>query len=318
MKILSDIGGTYARFAQYDGQKITAIDKYAAADYPSFEVALEAYCDISHIDGKPVLVIATAAYPDDDGIWRFVNRNKWKINPAALAKDGWVVEHILNDFEAAAWALKDLDGAHLTTVKAAAPPKSSYPLCLLGPGTGLGLAYYHSQPSPHVQKTHGGHMLAACTTEEQWSILQKVQELNNNGAPVNFENLASGPGLLALYNAVRALNDLEPDAKRTEDVLDNITSKEAKYALRLFHEFLGLFAHTAVITAHAYGGVYMVGGMIERLSENGLFDAQTFNQYFKPGNVDSVETALENTPVYIIDEPYLSLRGLETILQETS
>ncbi len=317
MMILADIGGTHARFAQLNGEEITHVDKYKAADYGSFEDAMRAYYASSGAAHSTPIYIATAAYPDHEDIWRFVNRNKWAIDPQALNKAGWKITHILNDFEAAAWALADIDNSARHVIQKGVN-NTEHPLCLLGPGTGLGLAYFMPGQSSYVQKTHGGHMLATCISPEQRDVTTAIQRLYDMNSPLVFEQLVSGPGLLNIYNAVLSLSGEDKLATKTQEVLAAIDTEHAQNGVRLFHEFLGLFVHNVVTTGHAYGGVYLTGGVTQRLHEAGLFDAAAFHKFFLPGNVASVQSALENTPIHIVSDPYLTLSGLRSMLARQS
>jgi glucokinase len=201
------------------------------------------------------------------------------IDSAALEEKGWRIEIILNDFEAGVWALPGLKAENLTTLKPA--PGASNGKCLLGPGTGLGLGYLHgSNATLFVQKTHGGHMPLAARTDEQWTAAQTIK------AQV-FEHIVSGPGLQKLRGVY------DPDT-----------------ALRLFHEFFGLFAATAVIGGNAYGGVYLTGGVLESLIADDLFNFPLFEEWLCVQGAASVTRDLHATPVYHVTDPYPALKGL--------
>ena len=277
MIILADIGGTHARFAQQSGQSLSDIKKYQAADFKTLQDALGKYCNDTDIPNGGTLKIATAGY-EDDRVWKFVNKNKWVINPADLDAIGWHAEIILNDFEAATYALPHLTDTDQKTLKPAAG--ASETLCLIGPGTGLGLGLYHQDKKPPVQKTHGGHMPIAAKTDEQWQIVQK---LRTNV----FEDIVSGPGLQKLRQVT-----------------------DEKTALRLFHEFFALAAANAVVTSHAYGGLYFTGGVLESLMADNVFDAEYFEECFIFDAVASVKRDLDATPIIYITDPYPALKGL--------
>lgn len=308
MMILCDIGGTFARLAQSGGGAISTIRKYAVADYQTFEDALAAFCSEENIPNQGTIAIATAAYedgPKGKEIWRFVNRNKWVLDAAALKRAGWSVATILNDFAAATWGLQNLAVDDFEVLKDGAAIDA--PLCLMGPGTGLGLGYLMNG---YVQRTHGGHMLAAALTEEQQQLINTAQTLKEGGAIVSFENLASGPGLQNIYASLCKMRGIPNKFERAEDILNNEDDALVKDALRLFHEFLGIFAQNAVITAHAYGGLYLTGGMVDRLKARNLFDFKSFEKFFVLKSVDSVTRALDATPIYYVTHPSLAMKGL--------
>lgn len=312
MKILSDIGGTYARFVKADGDTFTEPQKYRADDFETLEDALQEYCS----DERGELSIATAAYEDGD-VWQFVNQNKWVMNPASLKENGWDIKAILNDFAASTWGLIDLDPDSQNILHEGESVEA--PKCLIGPGTGLGLGYLvPTDNGPHVQRTHGGHMIATAATEEQWLIMKTVRR-QKGGTQVNvFEHFVSGPGLYNIYSALNLIAGKTPKADSPEEMLDHKDDACVQDALRLFHEFFGLFARTVTITGHSYGGLYLTGGVLERLKNAGLFDFELFQQFFTLPGVDSATDALQNTPIIHVTDPHLAMNGLLAYERSTS
>ncbi|MBL4804968.1 MAG: glucokinase [Alphaproteobacteria bacterium] len=305
MFVVADIGGTYVRFAQVVQGAISNIQKYEVDEFATFNAALAAYCTLHNADSAGRLRIATAGY-EDEGLWKFVNNNPWHIDPQSLKDAGWDIEIILNDFEAATWSLAALDDEDYETVKDAKGASDTQ--CLIGPGTGLGLAYLHKKAG-FVQKTHGGHMPAPAMSEEQWIVIQAVRR-NHPDKAVVYENLVSGPGLLNIYNAICLMKGLEPVAKTPEDLLDHLEREHAQSAIRLFHEFFGHFAATVVVTGNAYGGLFITGGVVQRLHDAGVFDIEAFKNAFHIEAVDSVKRDLEATPISILKDPYPALKGI--------
>lgn len=323
MKILSDIGGTFVRFgiespgiapSGAPSQNILrAVKKYKASDFETFEKALDQYCHDNAIEARGALRIATAGYQDQE-VWKFVNQNAWIIHPQTLKDKGWNIECILNDFEAATWALGSLNPDEYKIMRSGTGASKTQ--CLMGPGTGLGLGYCHSGLKPFIQKTHGGHFPAASITEEQWLVIQTVSRIvRSKNIPV-FENFVSGPGLYNLYKAVCLISGKAERAHTTEDMLLLKEDTNVKQALRLFHEMMGLFAATAVITGNAYGGLYIWGGVIDRLEEQALFDFNHFYEFFTLNVAASVKRDLGKTPVIRVTMPYLALKGL-MVMPET-
>jgi glucokinase len=307
MRILADIGGTFVRFGIDASGTLRAVKKYKAAEFDTFDIALAHYCHENDIEAHGSLRIATAGY-EDSGVWKFVNQNTWQIDPQNLQRSGWNVEYILNDFEAATWALKHLDTDEREILRTGSGASNT--LCLMGPGTGLGLGYLHDAEKPFVQKTHGGHMPIAAITEEQWLVIQTVHRIHRHEKVPVFENFVSGPGLYNIYAASCLMAGKPQRAQSTEDLLDFKNDVEVKSSLRLFHEFMGLFAANAVVTGHAYGGLYMWGGVLDRLVEHALFDFPRFTEFFTLDVAASVKRDLKATPITRITMPYLALKGL--------
>lgn len=309
MSILADIGGTHARFALAGIGGPEAIVKYKAADFENLDTALRAYCQEQGREAGGKLRIAAAGSPEDSGLWRFVNCNTWIIDPKELKSQGWQIEIILNDFEAAAWSLPNLQSVDLDIIRKGEIQTPSK--CILGPGTGLGLAYVHyNEGIPFVQPTHGGHLPMACLSDEQAMIMQVIQRFKDNETAPVYENVVSGPGLHAIYRALCLIGGMQITAQNPEDMMGQLKDPKVEAALRLFHEFLGLFAATAVIAGHAYGGLYLTGGVIERLKAAGQFDARAFERWFNLNAVAPVMHDLGAMPIYHIIDPYPALKGL--------
>lgn len=304
MKILVDMGGTHVRFAVEEGGAPSEIKKYKAADFKTFEQALEKYISECGLKQKFSLRIATAAHPDEKNVWRFVNRNKWEIDVSALGN----VEIILNDFEAATWGLTGLqDQKTLSKGK----ENKNAARCLIGPGTGLGLGYLTlAGKTFHVQGTLGGHLSAAAITDEQSRVLKAVEKTKDRSGHVVYEDVVSGPGVFNIYRALCNLSDEQQSAQTVEELFDHLTSPAARDALRLFHEFFALFAATVTVSGNSYGGLYLMGGVLDRLIEKSMFDLAHFQKFFTGGFVPSVKKSLDETPIIHVTDPYLALRGL--------
>lgn len=315
--ILTDIGGTHARFAVLEGGSAAAPETLAAQDFPTLADALAVYCERRGVRSGGTLYPALAANPGPDGRYRFLNRNPWIVGREELGAAGWDVPFFANDFAASARGAVVLPPEGLLTLKPGAGG-AKYPRAILGPGTGLGLAYMFPLPRGgwHVQGTSGGHMLAAAATDEQAEILRLVRTLRGGDVIPIPEDVASGRGLPVLYRAVCQRGGYEPRFDNAADIIKNADDPAAAETLRLFHEFLGLFAHHAAITGHAFGGLYLDGGIVQALHAAGLFDKAAFEKYLMLEVVPSVKERMKGMPVHLIRDPYVALRGLAEMAKD--
>lgn len=314
--IMVDIGGTHGRFACEEGRELKNCFKVAAATYPTFADGLESYTRQFGYENKGDLYLAVAAHDDGHGAWRFSNTNQWVIRPAELARMGWNVRTIVMDFYASTRGALALGPDQVEMIKQG--QVSTRPRAVLGPGTGLGLAYAITLPDGklHVQETYGGHMLMAAVTEEQSEILRLVQRFKGVGAVVVCEDIVSGRGLPLLYRAVCERQGRSAHYQSAEDILKATDQPEVQDCLRLFHEFLGIFTHHVVLTGHAFGGVYLDGGMIQRLREAQLFRPEQMMRFFDLPGAAVVERDLGQTPVWVVKDPYVALRGLQELKRD--
>lgn len=314
--IMVDIGGTHGRFACEEAGELKNCFKVAASSHQTFVEGLESYTRQFGYDNKGDLYLAVAAHDDGTGTWRFSNSNKWVIRPAELARMGWNVRTIVMDFYASTRGALVLGPDQLELVKQGQDSRRNR--AVLGPGTGLGLAYAITLPDgkTHVQETYGGRMLMAAVTDEQAEILRLVQRFKGPGAVVECEDVVSGRGLPLLYRAVCERQGRPAVYSNAEDILDASDEPNVQDCLRLFHEFLGIFTHHVVLTGHAFGGVYMDGGMIHRLRAANLFKPDQIVRFMDLPGPSVVERDLGQTPVWVVNDPYVALRGLQELKRD--
>jgi len=153
-------------------------------------------------------------------------------------------------------------------------------------------------------------MMAAALRDEHELIIRTVQCLKQKDTIPVFENFVSGPGLYNIYKALCMIGGKAPIAESTGALLAEADNQDVRGALRLFHEFFGLFAQVVVVSGHAYGGLYLTGGVLENLVEAGLFDFKHFEKFFVLQGVESVTEALASTPVVRITDSALAMKGL--------
>lgn len=309
--VLADIGGTHARFATLENGAPVRIEKFAVARFSNLQDALAAYTN-----DKGAAYIATAAWPWPDGTWRFAREGRWIIDPRALEGAGWKVAYIGNDFGAGARGALSLTPDLLHSVQ----PKGANDIAqdrhaVLGSGTGLGLAYVHQG---RIHETYGGQMEVPQRTDEQHTIINLVQRLKGNDRPVTAEDVVSGPGMLLLYNAAGLLHGRKPDDADFAAIMESAADPLCAHALRLYHEFLGMFAQQAVIYGHAYAGLYLDGGVLHSLIGKQLFDTGRFLRFFTGDPIPLIKGQLQAMPVNIITDPYVALRGLAEMANDAS
>lgn len=306
--VLADIGGTHARFATMQEGAPARIEKFAVANFPSLQDALAAYGA-----EKGALYIATAAWPWPDGSWRFAREGRWVIEPRALEEAGWKLAWIGNDFGAGARGALALAPNQLHNVQQAGANEIAQDrTAVLGSGTGLGLAYVHQG---RIHETYGGQMEIPQRTDEQHTMVKLIERLKDNRRPVSAEDVVSGPGIILLYKAACLLHGRKPEDKGFAAIIEDSGDPLGAHALRLYHEFLGMFAQQAVIYGHAYAGLYLDGGVLHTLVEKQLFDSQRFLQFFTGDPIPLIKSQLQAMPVNIVIEPYVALYGLTEIVK---
>jgi glucokinase len=302
-KLLVDIGGTYVRMALSEDGHTLSHDpqKIKAAQFANFEDALLRFVQSQKKDPATIRVITIAKS----------GRNNWSIDCAAIqAIFPSAQVALINDFEANAMglvAVKEGDVIHLGGTNHHV--KTNLPRAVIGSGTGLGLAYI--SPNGHVQKTHGGHMLPTLTTPAQHDIFAELQHLKTDKTISIYEDALSGNGILNMYKILCARAHVDCEYTDTHHLLAaGRNNPLVQQSLKLYHEILGQFAHQVLAFGYAYGGLFLTGGVTDRLIGHDLFDRDTFFAALYQKNVPVVLQDVQATPVFWVKDEFISLKGL--------
>ena len=304
--LLCDVGGTHIRFALGSENKIE-----------HYKLRVDAHRDLADAISLYLTTQQTAPENITAFYLAFSNRNEWDTTPESLrqALPSAVIRQV-NDFEANAHGVlvaEKPDFLSLYECRGETVPHSSK--TVIGVGTGLGLAYVLGEKGHgFVQRTHGGHMLPAFAPShhELYDFLQKGKD-----SVLIYEDILSGRGLYDVYRYLSAKNFLDLEFENAETLMLNGKDNPVfAQALDIFCEMLGLFAHHAVAFGYAYGGIYLTGGVIDRLMLAGLFKIDTFMKFYLQDNVKIVRDHVESASVFWIRDEFVSLKGLLNLAKE--
>jgi hypothetical protein len=136
--LVADIGGSKSRFGLANGagwpERIVVIENDTVAD---LETAVTRY--LKDTGARPRTAVMAIAGPIQGEEIALTNR-AWRFRRADFAaRFGFSQLHIVNDFEAVAWALPRLTAAHTRRLGPGALREEGVKV-VLGPGTGLGVA----------------------------------------------------------------------------------------------------------------------------------------------------------------------------------
>jgi glucokinase len=299
--LLADIGGTHSRFALLAPHGRPERDvSWDNSDYAGLEDAIAAY--LKQQPHKPQSAVLAVAGPITGRDIALTNRS-WHFNLDAIAKRfGFSRLDAINDFEAQAWALGQLDGGDYRLIGdgAGAKPVRAVKI-VLGPGTGLGVAALVPlvgggwQPIP----TEGGHVSFGAADKDEEAIFARLHE----SGPISAEMVVSGSGMPRLHGAVN------PGAATlsAETIVAHALSGDpaAAATIKLFVRLFGRFAGDVALTFKALGGVYIAGGVTAKLGA--LFDEAIFRAAFEahPPYGD----LLKGMPTYLITVAHPGLIG---------
>ncbi len=314
-RILADIGGTNARFALASRDGIAASKIYPVRRYPRLTDALQAF--IAEVGGGAVLrraALAVAGAKLDETI-RPTNSD-WVCDRdevaqlLGLARDQVT---IINDFAAVAWALNSLQPKDVTVLQAG-QKSAEHPMLVMGPGTGLGMAALVPLVSPHGRgwtavAAEAGHTRYAPANNDERKLVDQIARKHIFVTP---ENLISGPGLVNIYRALSATPDLQ--VYEPADVVARARAGEtrAHEALRNFAAIFGSFASTAALHYLALGGIYLTGGVLQKIGAD--FSVDRFLQRFNTNPL--VSDMLQRMPVLRVETEIPAFAGLQFLLAQ--
>jgi glucokinase len=263
--LLSDIGGTNARFAlaTAPGEPLEPGPHLKTADYPGLEAAIAAAR--SAFSADPRSMIACAAGPVEGRKVTMTNA-AWNIDGAAIAAAAKLDQGLLlNDFEAQALSLQALPPS--ATKWIGEPSNAAGPQLVLGPGTGLGVSLLLKVADRFLAlPSEAGHVDFGPTHLEEAKIWSKM-----SGPPfrITAESLLSGPGLVRLHFARLATLGKNIPSLDEVALIDrahaHLESDEAD-TLRLFWHLIARYAGDIALVFMAKGGVTFAGGILPRIT----------------------------------------------------
>jgi glucokinase len=267
--LVGDIGGTNCRFAiatpsPSDAWDIAELRSYRCDDFTTFEQALATYLATISVplSGAAIAV----AGPVAEGSVSMTNR-PWRISEQGVAEMLGVSRcRILNDFEALAYALPALGPDQVRPLGPVVPPPPRSTLAVLGAGTGLGVsAWVRGAASEAVLVSECGHIAFAPQDGLEVEIWRRLALRHQGHAAV--EHALSGSGLVSLH---RALCDIA-GARVKFETAPAITAAVAKgdteavEVAELFARIFGSVAGDIALAFGARGGVFVAGGVSQRL-----------------------------------------------------
>lgn len=319
--LIGDIGGTNARFAVvYSDQPGWHHEQtLPVAAYPSLTAALHAYLSLTEplvfSEGRQrpqraALCIACPVLGDQVSM----TNSPWSFSQNSLKQAmGWDHLLVVNDFVGNALACPHLSADDRVSI-GAGQARPGFPIAVLGPGTGLGVALLVPTPTGHWLPiaTEGGHATLAARNDEQAQILGRLRaHLRQLGGDdhVSAERVLCGSGLALLHQILSGLPSPLAPAEVTARALaldPNAKDPHASEALRLFCCFLGTVAGNLALSSGALGGVVLMGGILPRILP--FFASSGFRQAFE--DKGRFRSYLSDVRCDVITHPYPAFVGL--------
>jgi glucokinase len=310
-----DIGGTHARFAlaRLEGGRVAAMEDVVVlrtAEHAGLPAAWKAFAALA---GRPLphRAALAVACPVNTGVLRLTN-NPWVIHPDRLGEELGLEDCVLlNDFGAVGHAVAQLGAEDLPH---AAGPQGPLPetgaVSIVGAGTGLGVALLLRRTGRYeVVETEGGHVAFAPVDEVEDRMLRRLRARFGR---VSAERVVSGPGLLAIYEALAEAENRAVTATEDRAVWDMaLTGGDplAAAALERFCLCLGSVAGDLAL-AHGAGAVVLAGGLAPRIA--GHLPRSGFATRFAAKG--RFEARMRDIPVRLLTHPQPGLFGAAAAL----
>lgn len=307
---VADIGGTHARFAlaQIEGRRVVSLGQpvtLRTADHASFQTAWQEFGRVIGADLPDAFGMAFAG-PVGGELLKLTN-NPWVIRAALMEERLGVTQYkIVNDFGAIAHAVAQFGDEHFDHLSGPEGPMPEEGVTsIIGPGTGLGVAQLlKAAGTYHVIETEGGHVDFAPLDGLEDKILAY---LRRSFRRVSVERIASGGGLVNLYNAIASIEGQavqHPDDKAIWAAALEGSDPLAVAALDRFFLTLGAVAGDLALV-HGSNAVVIAGGLGYRLKDR--FATSGFaDRYIAKGRF---ERRMEGIPVKLLNHPQPGLYG---------
>jgi glucokinase len=311
MRLLADIGGTNIRFALLDEGSAQPQHESSmlCADFRGLEEAARQYLSQHGLQSISAAAfdVATAVTGDfiklTNSPWAFsIEQTRRALGVPQLL--------VINDFTALALAVPALEPDELRQIGGGSAVPGA-PLALIGAGTGLGVSGLIACGNGWTPiQGEGGHTAFSPMDEREDGVLGVLRDRFGH---VSTERLASGPGLVNLYEALCTLDHVTMKSVKPEYVTDaglKGTDPQCVEALRMFCAILGTAAANLAITLGARGGVYIGGGIVPRLGD--YFAQSAFRARFE--HKGRFARYMAGVPSWVILAENPALRGLAAAL----
>lgn len=304
--LVADIGGTNARFAVVERNKVDLRDVQilTAAEFPTIEAALQQY--LAKLAIAPQRACFAVACPPDEEIIQFTN-SPWRFPPKELmVRFALRGLRLANDFEALAYGIAHLPKEGSLLLK---PGKEIVhaPRGVIGPGTGLGVSGMIYQDGDWaVMSGEGGHIGFAPQEEIEIDLLRYAWKKFGR---VSNERLLQGQGIVTLYHFFCEKAGLPPKPLQPAEIAAS-DDPQAKEAIQRFAAILGSAAGDLALMMRARGGIFIGGGIVPKILP--AIQASSFEKRFcDKGRLSRMFTDI---PIYVILDSCAALYGAAHLL----
>jgi glucokinase len=325
MLLVGDVGGTKTDLAVFSADRDPRVplaqERFRSGEYPNLEAIASAF--VAEV-GLPVthacFAVAGAVIQGRAALTNL----PWQVEEAVL-QSALRVEFVrlLNDVEAVAAAVPHLQPTDLQTVQAGEPVAGGA-IAVIAAGTGIGEAFLTWDGAHyHAHASEGGHINFGPTTPRETELLRYLQA---RWGRVSYERVCAGRSIPDLYDFLTEEGrtpespdlraQLESASDRTPPIVAAALDPDnpdplSLAALDLFVANLGAEAGNLALAVLATGGVYIAGGMAQRVLP--ATGARLFlSKFHDKGRLSPLLTRM---PVHLIRESVALLGAATTAFE---
>lgn len=313
--LIGDIGGTNARFSIVPDARSepTLLTSVKTADFKTIDEAIKSAV-LDQTTLPPVSAILAVAGPIETDEIPLTNCD-WVVKPKEmLANLGLKDVVVINDFEAQALAIATLGSDNRETIGPQRPDMMASRV-VLGPGTGLGVAgLVHARNMWFPVPGEGGHVDIGPRSARDYQVFPHLDTIEGRVAG---EQILCGRGLVNLYRAICLADGITPAFSDPADVTAKGLSGEdvqAQETLSLFSTYLGRIAGDMALIFMARGGVYLAGGISQKIIP--ALRLPEFRAAFE--DKAPHKALMRSIPTYVVTHPQAALAGLSTYARTPS
>lgn len=305
--LIADLGGTHARFAMVSDAHAAeqGFAQVRTREHPDVESAIQAGV-LDQTSLIPRTAILAVAGPTIGDTFKLTNAD-WVIDPKRIIERlDFECVIAINDFEAQALALPDLQPEDCHVIGSVMPPRRGTKL-VLGPGTGLGASTLVDSMGMWITVPgEGGHVAIPLENEDDDRLFAHLTE--GGQRRLGGEQLVSGEGLERLYHGLGAVDGVDAPLVKAADITEaaNAGDALATKAVERFVVYLARVARELALVVMPSGGVFIAGGIPPKVLP--FIDRSDFRAIFEAGYPH--EDKLKDFATVVVTHERPALAGL--------
>ncbi|MEM9210933.1 MAG: glucokinase [Pseudomonadota bacterium] len=258
--LVADIGGTSCRLGRWEAEQLRNVIRVPTG--PDLSNRIVTY--IRHQEISPDAIVLAAAGVQSGSELTLTN-NDATVDLALLQTQFPQTEiSILNDFEAAAWAVGASSNSALTFLQGDTLQGGVRLAAGIGTGFGVGL-----WTGSDVLQTEGGHLAIYPHSDWEARVFQAVASMwpevaTGMGHGIEAEAILSGTGLPILHAAVCSIASGGTDFVPADEILRSAAdgAPRAAATAAIFSSHLGRVLGDLFVVTWATGGLVLMGGVL--------------------------------------------------------